>query len=127
MFRRAGFDKSVKGEVKATECHVCKENGESIQVYGGHNFRDPKGRIVCSNFLEKNKKSGCNVMQKLSKFIFNLNKKNEINEINPTFENDKEVIDDSSDDEFEKLYPYITVRSKLALQIPEPWSDSDDD
>jgi hypothetical protein len=114
----------VKGEVKATECHMCKENGESIQIYGGHNFRDPKGRIVCSNFLKKNRTSGFDVIQKLGKFICNMNKKNEEK---PTVEPNKEVIDDSSDDEFEKLYPYITIRSKLALQMPEPWCDSDDE
>jgi hypothetical protein len=121
MSRRIGFTKSVKGEVKATECHVCKENGESIQVYGGHNFRDPKGRVVCSKFLEKNRKPRCDIMQKLSKFIFSRDKKVETTRAIDL------LSDDSSDDEFERLYPYITIRSKLALQMPEPWSDSDDE
>jgi len=125
MSRRIGFTKSVKGEVKATECHVCKENGESIQVYGGHNFKDSKGRIVCSKFLEKNRKPRCDVMQSLSKFIFSRDKKVDVK--SESTRGIDLLLDDSSDDEFERLYPYITIRSKLALQMPEPWSDSDDE
>ena len=135
MSRRIGFTKSVKGEVNATECQFCKENCESIQVYGGHNFKDLKGRIVCSNFLEKNRKPGFDIIQKLGKFIFNMNKKNEekhkqeltISEVK--IEGDI-LADESSDDEFERLYPYVTFRSKLALQVPKSWSewsDSDDE
>jgi hypothetical protein len=135
MSRRIGFTKSVKGEVKATECQFCKDNCESIQVYGGHNFKDLKGRVVCPNFLEKNRKPKYNVMQSLSKLITKMNKKNEekhkqdlqIAEVKIGFD---VHADDSSDDEFERLYPYVTFRSKLALQVPKSWtewSDSDDE
>jgi len=36
----------------------------------------------------------------------------------------------SDDEEFDKTFPNVTVRKKLALQIPKSWSewsDSDDD
>jgi hypothetical protein len=131
------YIKSVKGEIKATECHVCKKNGESIHVYSGHNFMDLKGRIVCSIFLDKKKKrnTGFDYLEKLNKFVLNMNKKNEekIKHEMTTSEPNKGfdvLADDSSDDEFEKFYPYVTFRSKLALEVPKSWtewSDTDDE
>jgi hypothetical protein len=45
--------------IKATECHVCKKNGENFQVCGSHNFRDTKGRISCDRFLKKMRENCC--------------------------------------------------------------------
>jgi len=46
-------------QYKEVNCHVCAKSGESAQVVKSHNFRDPKGRIVCSRFIEKKKNHEC--------------------------------------------------------------------
>jgi hypothetical protein len=46
-------------QYKEANCHVCAKSGESAQVVRSHNFRDPKGRIVCSRFIEKKKNHEC--------------------------------------------------------------------
>lgn len=44
--------KLVKGEVKATGCHVCKAHGKSTQMVDSHNFRDVRGKVCCPTMLE---------------------------------------------------------------------------
>ena len=44
--------KVVKGEVKATSCHVCKAHGKPFNIVESHNFRDVKGRVCCPTMLE---------------------------------------------------------------------------
>ena len=51
--------KVVKGEVHATECHICKKSGEAVHIYSNHNFRNTKGAVVCEIFLKKLSENKC--------------------------------------------------------------------
>ncbi|XP_063794639.1 nanos homolog 2 [Pseudophryne corroboree] len=36
-----------KAKPRGKMCHFCKHNGESHNVYTGHNLKDEQGRIIC--------------------------------------------------------------------------------
>ena len=134
--RTSSSNKSAKSDIIATECYNCNKNGESVYVYTGHNFRDPKGRIVCSAFFKKSggnsqfAKEG-NVFMNIKKAITRMNKTLELHSNEKIKKSEPKtgfdvLAEDSSDEEFEKLYPHVTVRSKLALQMPKSWADFSD-
>jgi len=141
MSRRVNINKA---DSKSTECHVCKKNGEAVHVYSDHNFRDTKGRIACCRFLKKLQGSQCNTCgafghfadkcRSFVKFMATMERKKEVN-VHLEFVQEKPkavangfaaLEEESSDEEFEKAYPNITVRRKPALKKPKCWADYSD-
>ena len=128
---------------KATGCHICQKAGESSQIVGSHNFRDPKGRVVCPVFLKKLKNNKCGLCDHTGHFTDkcpNTNAKQtnallEANEkpvnkstVKPVATNQWDVFgQDSSDDEdFAKVAPNVTMRKKANVS-KRSWADYSDD
>jgi hypothetical protein len=45
------YNKKVE---KPMFCKICKDAGESAQVFSGHNIRDLKGKVCCPNVMCRN-------------------------------------------------------------------------
>lgn len=148
-----GNRKAVKGEVKQTECHVCKRNGESCGVYNGHNFRDTKGRICCPNFVKKMRENCCSKCNKIGHFA------DHCTAVAPSDSSAQErtnfimkyltrgkpaakvavktapvqsanafaALDESSSDEEDKPHPNVTVRKPVLKVAQMDWAEMDSD
>jgi hypothetical protein len=145
--------KTVKGEVKATHCHICEKAGENAQVCGSHNFRDQKGRVVCERFLQKLRDNQCykcqqfghfadkcggkakDICVQIKKVVRFLNgppsvvePKKAVSE-SKTSANAFDVLGELSDEEDEQEAPpaNVTVRKPVVKAKPTSWADWDSD
>jgi hypothetical protein len=144
--------KTIKGEVKQNECHVCKKNGEGWRVYNDHNFRDTKGRICCPIFVKKMRENCCYKCNKIGHFA------DHCTVVASTVQEQKPVVmkwpmrtkplekesapavkarpanvfaalEESSSDEEDKPHPNVTVRKPVSKVAQMNWADmgSDDE